>query len=96
MPNSAKTNKKLHISSIYLVYNKYKTISIGLNKIVKKGEKKKKFENELFFKWKAGSYLYSQFVTKLVFLALEVFTSVFGMGTGVSPLLLPPAMVECF
>ena len=47
-------------------------------------------------KWKAGSYLYSQFVTKLVSLALKVFTSVFGMGTGVSPLLLPPAMVECF
>ena len=44
--------------------------------------------------WKTGNDLGFQLVSKQVFSALVVFTSVFGMRTGVTPLLKSPVMVE--
>ena len=43
-----------------------------------------------------GNDLGSRLVSKQVYSALRVFTSVFGMRTGVAPLLKSPVMVECF
>ena len=44
-------------------------------------------------KWKSGSVLSFQPVSRLVFSALKGLTSVFGMGTGGTPSLLPPETV---
>ena len=43
---------------------------------------------------KTGNDLGFRLVSKQVFSALKVFTSVFGMRTGVTPLLKSPVMVE--
>ena len=43
---------------------------------------------------KSGNDLGSRLVSKQVYSALVVFTSVFGMRTGVAPLLKSPEMVE--
>ena len=45
--------------------------------------------------WKTGNDLLSRLVSKQVSSALKVFTSVFGMRTGVTPLLISPVMDEC-
>ena len=47
-------------------------------------------------KWKSGSVLSFQPVSRLVFSALKGLTSVFGMGTGGTPSLLPPETVYHF
>ena len=44
---------------------------------------------------KTGNDLGSRLVSKQVYSALRVFTSVFGMRTGVAPLLKSPVMDEC-
>ena len=55
---------------------------------------KKKTPEGVYF-GKTGNDLSSRLVSKQVYSALRVFTSVFGMRTGVAPLLKSPVMVEC-
>ena len=50
----------------------------------------------VLLKWKSGSVLSFQPVSRLVFSALKGLTSVFGMGTGGTPSLLPPETVYHF
>ena len=44
---------------------------------------------------KTGNDISSHKASLVVFSALKVFTSVFGMRTGVSPSLISPVMAEC-
>ena len=57
---------------------------------------KKEIILRLSLKWKSGSVLSFQPVSRLVFSALKGLTSVFGMGTGGTPSLLPPETVYHF
>ena len=59
-----------------------------------------RYEKESYYRnslnWKSGSVLSFQPVSRLVFSALKGLTSVFGMGTGGTPSLLPPETVYHF
>ena len=58
-------------------------------------EAKKKKTEVFFFNWKVGNDLFSRSVSRQVFSALKVLTSVFGMRTGGTPSLESPTMVKC-
>ena len=55
----------------------------------------KKEDQSLLFNWKVGNDLFSRSVSRQVFSALKVLTSVFGMRTGGTPSLESPTMVKC-
>ena len=73
----------------------YACIKFWCKNVYNCGKVTKKRVAKATLKLKTGNDISSHKASLVVFSALKVFTSVFGMRTGVSPSLISPVMAEC-